>query len=154
MWWYSIPWNVSTRESQHPDRRKETAMTTTPDEQQIRDLLTTYAKALKTGDVELATSIYTDDAVVMGNEMPTNQGAEIRRSYETNFDLIRLDVEFTLDGLVVDGNIAYGHTRSQGTITMLATDDTVPSSARELLVFARQSGEWKIARYMFNKMSA
>ena len=129
-------------------------MTPTPDEQQIRDLLTTYAKALKTGDVELATSIYTDDAVVMGNEMPTNQGAEIRRSYETNFDLIRLDVEFTLDGLVVDGNIAYGHTRSQGTITMLATDDTVPSSARELLVFARQSGEWKIARYMFNKMSA
>ncbi len=129
-------------------------MTTTPDEQQIRDLLTTYAKALKTGDVERATSIYTDDAVVMGNEMPTNQGTEIRRSYETNFDLIRLDVEFTLDGLVVDGNIAYGHTQSQGTITMLATDDTVPSSARELLVFARQSGEWKIARYMFNKMSA
>jgi len=129
-------------------------MTTTPDEQQIRDLLTTYAKALKTSDVELATSIYTDDAVVMGHEMPTNQGAEIRRSYETNFDLIRLDVEFTLDGLVVDGNTAYGHTRSQGTITKLATDDTVPSSARELLVFARQSGEWKIARYMFNKMSA
>ena len=129
-------------------------MTTTPDEQQIRDLLTTYAKALKTGDVELATSIYTDDAVVMGNEMPTNQGAEIRRSYETNFDLIRLDVEFSFDGLVIDGNIAYGHTRSQGTITMLATDDTIPSSARELLVFARQSGEWKIARYMFNKMSA
>ena len=128
-------------------------MTTAPDEQQIRGLLTTYAKALKAGDVELATSIYTDDAVVMGNEMPTNQGAEIRRSYETNFDLIRLDVEFTLDGLVVDGNIAYGHTRSQGTITMLATDDTVPSSARELLVFARQSGGWKIARYMFNKTS-
>ena len=127
---------------------------TTSDEQQIRDLLTTYSKALKTGDVELATSIYTDDAVVMGNEMPTNQGAEIRRSYETNFDLIRLDVEFTLDGLVVDGDIAYGHTRSGGTITMLASDDNVPSSARELLVFARQSGEWKIARYMFNKMSA
>ena len=86
--------------------------------------------------------------------MPTNRGAEIRRSYETNFDLIRLDVEFTLDGLVVDGDIAYGHTRSGGTITMLASDDTVPSSARELLVFARRSGEWKIARYMFNKMSA
>ena len=129
-------------------------MTTTPDEQQIRDLLTTYAKALKTGDVELATSIYADDAVVMGNEMPTNQGAEIRRSFETNFDLIRLDVEFTLDGLVVDGNVAYGYTRSEGTITKLATDDTVPSSARELLVFTRQSGEWKIARYMFNRMSA
>ena len=129
-------------------------MTTTPDEQQIRDLLTTYAKALKTGDVELATSIYADDAVVMGNEMPTNQGAEIRRSFETNFELIRLDVEFTLDGLVVDGNVAYGYTRSEGTITKLATDDTVPSSARELLVFTRQSGEWKIARYMFNRMSA
>ncbi len=137
-----------------PPQTKGTAVTTTPDEGQIRDLLTTYAKALKTGDVELATSIYTEDAVVMGNEMPTKQGAEIRRSYETNFDLIRLDVEFTLDGLVADGNIAYGHTRSEGTITMLATDDTVPSSARELLVFARQSGEWKIARYMFNKMSA
>ena len=137
-----------------PPQTTGTAMTTTPDEQQIRGLLTTYAKALKTGDVELATSIYADDAVVMGNEMPTNQGAEIRRSFETNFDLIRLDVEFTLDGLVVDGNVAYGYTRSEGTITKLATDDTVPSSARELLVFTRQSGEWKIARYMFNRMSA
>ena len=142
------------RGSQHPPQTKGTAMTTTPDEQQIRGLLTTYAKALKTGDVELATSIYADDAVVMGNEMPTNQGAEIRRSFETNFELIRLDVEFTLDGLVVDGNVAYGYTRSEGTITKLATDDTVPSSARELLVFTRQSGEWKIARYMFNRMSA
>ena len=153
MSWYSIPWNVSTRAANTP-QTKGTAMTTTPDEQQIRDLLTTYAKALKTGDVELATSIYADDAVVMGNEMPTNQGAEIRRSFETNFELIRLDVEFTLDGLVVDGNVAYGYTRSEGTITKLATDDTVPSSARELLVFTRQSGEWKIARYMFNRMSA
>ena len=133
---------------------KGTAMTTTPDEQQIRDLLTTYSKALKTGDVELAMSIYTDDAVVMGNEMATSQGAEVRRSYETNFEMIRLDVEFTFDGLVVDGDIAYGNTRSGGTISMLATDDTVPSSARELFVFARQNGEWKIARYMLNHMGA
>ena len=145
---------IQRRGQPAPPQTKGTAMTTTPDEQQIRGLLTTYAKALKTGDVELATSIYADDAVVMGNEMPTNQGAEIRRSFETNFELIRLDVEFTLDGLVVDGNVAYGYTRSEGTITKLATDDTVPSSARELLVFTRQSGEWKIARYMFNRMSA
>ena len=154
MSWYSVPWNVFNGGQPAPPQTKGTAMTTTPDEQQIRGLLTTYAKALKTGDVELATSIYADDAVVMGNEMPTNQGAEIRRSFETNFELIHLDVEFTLDGLVVDGNVAYGYTRSEGTITKLATDDTVPSSARELFVFARQSGEWKIARYMFNRMSA
>ena len=127
-------------------------MTSASDEQQIRDLLTTYENALETGDAALATSIYADDAVVMGNEMPTSEGPEIRRTFEVNFDLIRLDVDFTLDGLVIDGNVAYGITRSEGTITKLATGDTIPSSARELFVFARQSGEWKIARYMFNKM--
>ena len=36
---------------------------------------------------------------------------------------------------------------------MLATDDTTPEANRELFVFARENGERKIARYMFNKAS-
>ena len=127
---------------------------TNSDEQQIRDLLATYQKSLNTSDAELAASLYAHNGVFMPQQFPTSQGTEVRGAYGMIFDAIRLDVEFTLDELVVDGDIAYGQSRSEGTITILATDDTVPSSARELLVFARQSGEWKIACYMFNKVSA
>ena len=35
-----------------------------------------------------------------------------------------------------------------------ADGTTAPEENRELFVFARHAGEWKISRYMFNKTSA
>ena len=127
---------------------------TNSDEQQLRDLLATYQKSLNTSDAELAASLYTNDGVFMPHQFPTSREAEVRGAYGMIFDAIRLDIDFTIDELVVDGDHAYGLTRSQGTQTVLATDDTTAEANRELFVFERQNGEWKIARYMFNKTSA
>ena len=126
---------------------------TNSDEQQIRDLLATYQKSLNTSDAELAASLYTDDGVFMPHSFPTSRKAEVRGAYGMIFDAISLDIDFTIDELVVDGDHGYGLTRSQGTQTVLATNDTTPEANRELFVFAREDGEWKIARYMFNKTS-
>lgn len=42
-------------------------------------------------------------------------------------------------------------TQSNGTVRVNATGHTMPESNRELFVFAREAGAWRIARYMFNK---
>jgi hypothetical protein len=36
-------------------------------------------------------------------------------------------------------------------VTVLAAGVTAPEANRELFVFVRESGDWKIGRYMFNK---
>ena len=59
---------------------------------------------------------------------------------------------FTIDELVVaSDDIAYALTRSNGTQTVLAVGTQSAESNREVFVFRKENGEWKIARYMFNK---
>ncbi len=122
--------------------------------QQISTLLATYQKALNTSDATLAASCYTADGVFMPTTLPTATGDQLTSAYEAVFVAIRLDVEFTVDELVVTSDAsAYALTRSNGTQTVLATGSTSAEANREIFVFAHEAGEWKIARYMFNKAS-
>jgi hypothetical protein len=47
----------------------------------------------------------------------------------------------------------FATTTSAGTTLIHANGMTVLEENRELLVFERENNDWKIARYMFNKMS-
>ncbi len=38
-------------------------------------------------------------------------------------------------------------------MTVLANDTSAPEENRELFVFQKKDGVWKISRYMFNKTS-
>lgn len=122
-------------------------------EDQIRDLLATYEKSLNTSDAELAASCYTADGVFMPTTLPTVTGADMTSGYAQIFQTIRLNVAFTIDELVVtSADTAYALTRSNGTVTVLATGDEVAEANRELFVFERtDAAGWKISRYMFNK---
>ena len=64
-----------------------------------------------------------------------------------------MDVAFSVDEVRVEGDLAYALTRSEGTQTIRATGETTPEANRELFTFAQEEGGWKIARYIFNKMS-
>ena len=125
----------------------------TTNEDQIRELLDTYERALNTSDADLAASCYTPDGVFMPTTLPTVTGANIADGYRQIFGAIRLNATFTIDELVVTGDdTAYALTRSNGTQTVLATGDESPESNREIFLFYRTDSDgWKIARYMFNK---
>jgi ketosteroid isomerase-like protein len=76
----------------------------------------------------------------------------MRAAYEGIFRIVHLDVTFTIDELVVaSDDIAYALTRSNGTQTVLAAGTQSAESNREVFIFGREDGAWKIARYMFNK---
>jgi uncharacterized protein (TIGR02246 family) len=122
--------------------------------EQITTLVSTYQRALNTSNAALAASCYTADGVFMPTTLPTATGDQMTSAYEGVFAAISLDVEFTVDELVVTGDSsAYALTRSAGTQTVLATGSTTPEANREIFLFAREAGAWKIARYMFNKAS-
>ncbi len=122
------------------------------DKEAIEELLKSYKKSLNTSDAKLAQSLYTKDGIFMPTEAPSAIGSEnILKSYEYIFTQIQLNIEFYIDEITVEGDFAFAVTSSKGTTLIHATGETIPEANRELFVFEKVNGEWKIARYMFNK---
>lgn len=122
------------------------------EKQKIETLLIEYKKSLNTSDARLAQSLYTKDGVFMPTEAPSGIGSEgILKSYEFVFSQIQLNIEFFIEEIEVEGNMAFAVTSSKGTVKILANGMEAPEANRELFVLEKVDGEWKIARYMFNK---
>ena len=122
------------------------------EKQKIETLLSEYKKSLNTSDAKLAQSLYTKDGIFMPTQAPSGIGSEgILKSYEFVFSQIQLNIEFFIEEIEIEGNMAFAVTSSKGTTLIHATNETVPEDNRELFVFEKVDGEWKIARYMFNK---
>jgi uncharacterized protein (TIGR02246 family) len=135
--------NYSTENSETMEKQEK---------QKIEALLSEYEKSLNTSDAKLAQSLYTNDGIFMPTEAPSGIGSEgILKSYEYVFSQIQLNIEFFIEEIQVEGNMAFAITSSKGTTLIHATGDTIPEANRELFVFEKVNGEWKIARYMFNK---
>ncbi len=121
--------------------------------EQIEKLLMVYKESLNTSDVSKAVNYYTKDGVFMPSGAPTANGTDaIKGAYEFVFSQIQLNIEFFIEEIVIENDIAFAITTSKGTTLIHATGDTVPEENRELFVFEKENNEWKIARYMFNKM--
>jgi len=121
--------------------------------EQIEKLLMTYKESLNTSDVSKAVNSYTADGVFMPSGAPTANGKEaIKGAYKFVFSQIQLNIEFFIEEIVIENDIAFAITTSKGTTLIHATGDTVPEENRELFIFEKENNKWKIARYMFNKM--
>ncbi len=122
------------------------------EKQKIEELLSEYKKSLNTSDAQLAQNLYTKDGIFMPTEAPSGIGSEgILKSYEYVFSQIKLNIDFFIEEIEVEGNMAFAVTSSKGTVKILANGMEVPEANRELFVFEKVDGKWKIARYMFNK---
>lgn len=122
------------------------------EKQEIERLLAEYEKSLNTSDARLAQSLYTKDGIFMPTEAPSGIGSEgILKSYEYVFSLIQLNIKFLIEEIQVEGNMAFAVTSSKGTVKIHANGVVAPEANRELFVFEKVDGNWRIARYMFNK---
>lgn len=122
------------------------------EKESIENLLGEYKKSLNTSDAKLAQSLYAKDGIFMPSGAPSAIGSEhILKSYEFIFSQIQLNIEFFIDEISIEGDFAFATTSSKGTTLIRATSETVPEENRELFVFEKTDGIWKIARYMFNK---
>jgi len=144
--------NENTNQSENTIQTENKELMIKEEKQKIETLLREYKKSLNTSDAKLAQSLYTKDGVFMPTEAPSGIGSEgILKSYEFVFSQIQLNIEFFIEEIEVEGNMAFAVTSSKGTTLIHATGHTVPEANRELFVFEKVDGAWKIARYMFNK---
>ena len=120
----------------------------------ITEVLKSYESFVNAGNAEGLGALYTDDAVLLPDRFDAFEGAEaITGFYAFAFSALTLELEFQIDpdDIVVDGDTAYATTSSTGTRFIREANQTVPEINRELWVFEMLEGEWKIARYAFNK---
>lgn len=119
----------------------------------IEKLLFSYRDALNTSDVNKVLALYTSDGVFMPSNAPSAIGQEqLKGSYEFVFSQIQLNIEFFIDEIVVNGDYAFARTASRGTTLIHANGQTLPEENRELFVLQKADGQWRISRYMFNKI--
>ena len=135
------------------DHNNTATMNTSNDQAAIKSLLFAYRDALNASSVDQVMPLYTPDGVFMPSGFPTAVGTEqVKGAYAGVFSMIKLNIEFFIDEIEVDGDHAFARTTSRGTTLIHATGQSVPEENRELFVLHRNNGTWKIARYMFNKM--
>ena len=126
----------------------------THDERNIRELLTKYEELLNASDAATIAELYAADGIFMPQGFPSAAGREaVLQSYRAIFESFALSIVFEVDEILVGEGIATALTRSNGSVRVNATGHAMPESNRELFVFAREAGAWRIARYMFNKAS-
>lgn len=122
------------------------------EKEKIEQLLSVYKTALNTSDALLAQSLYAKDGIFMPSEAPSAVGLDdILKAYQFVFSQIQLSIEFFIDEITIDNDFAFAVTGSKGSTLIHATGDVIPEANRELFVFEKIEGEWKISRYMFNK---
>ncbi len=128
-------------------------MNTTEEVQNIEKLLFAYRDALNASSTERVLELYTPDGVFMPSGGPTAVGQEqVKGAYDFVFSQIQLNIEFFVDEISVQGDIAFARSQSRGNTLIHANGQTAPEENRELFVLQKSNGQWKIARYMFNKM--
>lgn len=118
----------------------------------IRTLMTSYRNALAISDAEAVASYYTADGVVMGPGSPTAIGDALDDTYAAIFSNVGLNLDFTVANMIIGDKYAVVQSTSDGTALVNATGERAPEQNRELFIMEKVDGEWKIARYMYNKM--
>ena len=118
----------------------------------IEKLIFSYRDALNASDVNRVIELYTKNGVLMANSAPTADGAEqVKGTYQYVFDNFSYTLQFSIIEIVVNGNTAFARSTSKGSFVIKSSGQTVPDENRELYVFEKLGGSWKIARYMYNK---
>ncbi|SFN40724.1 conserved hypothetical protein [Chryseobacterium oleae] len=124
------------------------------EKQAIEKVLMTYEDALNTSDVNKVLQVYGEDGMFMPTTLPTATGTEeLKESYTSIFKMIQLTVKFTIEEIIVSGDVAFVRTSSKGTVLIHANGETGSEANREFFLLQKKNGEWKITRYMFNKSS-
>ena len=117
----------------------------------VQSVLQSYEAALNSNDTDTILSLYGREPVFMPQHAPALVGRDaVRAGYEQVFATIKLDVRFTIHEVEEAGAWAWARTSSAGRTRILAADETVAEGNNELFVFRRESGAWKIHRYLFS----
>jgi len=137
----------------------ETAGASTPNTEQerasVQAAVAAYFSALDKSDLDGAIAAYTPDAVLTLQGLETAKGtAQLRKVYADAFKALRFASTHTYDEVRVYGDEAFVRTTSGSQTTVLATGEVMQERYREFFILKNIDGQWRIDRYMNNRLSS
>ena len=118
----------------------------------VETLVRTYFDALNASDVNKVASLFTADGVLLATGAPTASGNDqVKGTFQYVFDNFKYNLQVTIGDVTVAGKYAFVSSTSKGTYVVKASGQTAPDEYRELFVIEKVKGDWKIARYMYNR---
>lgn len=125
------------------------------DKGQIENVIAKYIDGLQQSKADTVLSLFTKDAVLMAADAPTMEGeGQLKAFFDQSFGAIKLDAKLEIDEITISGASAFVRSHAHVKVTVLETAQSHPENTRELFLLVKDSGEWKIARYMFNRISS
>ena len=125
----------------------------TPTRSAIEATIFAYFRALSDANIKAILDLYSEDPVMLPFLQPAVVGLDaVRANYEGTFQLIRFEVQTTIQELVeMSPEWAYVRTDTSGIFTPTRTREGAPSAFHELFLL-RKTGDqhWQIARYSFS----
>jgi uncharacterized protein (TIGR02246 family) len=117
----------------------------------IKDLLKTYQRGLNEGNLDFIRSVYTSDAVVIGQPFPTASGIEnIIALYSDFLSKLDFNVQFEWLEMELGSDLGFVRTRSHGTIVPKGKKPKDSEGNREIFIVKKIQGSWRLYRYIFN----
>jgi ketosteroid isomerase-like protein len=117
----------------------------------IDNVLKAYETALNASDTDAILGLYGAAPVFMPQNAPALIGRDaVRAGYEQVFATINLNVRFEIHEVEIASDCAWARTSSAGRTRVLAAGVEIAEGNNELFVFHKESGDWKIHRYLFS----
>jgi len=129
----------------------------TPKRATIEATIFAYFQALNDANIDAILNLYSNDPVMLPFLQPAVVGTDaVRANYEGTFQLIRFEVQTTIQELVeMSPEWAYVRTDTSGIFTPTKTGEGAPATFHELFLLRKTGNErWNIARYSFSPASA
>lgn len=117
-----------------------------PDERQIRELHSTWIRAVNSGDLTRLVTLMTDDAVFL----TPGQAPLGRDGFSNNFVVahqqVRVRCSSELEEVVVVGELAYTRSRDTLSVTPRAGGEATQLAGYRITIYRRQTdGRWLLA---------
>ncbi len=128
-------------------------MNTENEEQQLTRFLDSFASALNTADAASIPSFFSKEGKFMPDGVKTiSRPAKLTKSAENNLSKIGFQIQFTIEEIQIDGHFAFITAKANTSQLEAGSELPVTRTTRDLFIFKKNNADWKIYRYMFNRV--
>lgn len=118
----------------------------------VEKLVYNYFDALNNSNTDKIVSYFTTDGELLAQGAPTAAGSEqVKGTFQYVFDNFQYSLKVTIGKVTISGNYAFVSSTSKGSFVIKSSNQTVEDDFRETFILKKVNGQWKIARYMYNK---
>lgn len=119
--------------------------------QAIKDLINGYAEVLTTANIKAIGGYFTSDGLFLPNGYRTLNQQQLEATAGDFFDHRNFKIEYQIKDIAVHGDFAFIESVATTATTLQLSNNQIESNtSRDLFVLRKDSGVWKIYRYMFN----